>query len=863
MSELYEQTIGINFEAKNGISKPVEDAEKSLTDFTAVAMRTAKELSALFSKDQITRAQNLANTVRAFNGSWESNVAEGFKRIKAVNDADDLGDAFSKMTAAQVSAIKGLYETPEKELHDFSVTAINAADSMSKLFSKEEVTQAKELAKAMRGFNEAWEGDTLGGLSGIAGAKDVKELAEAFSKLTSGQANIVSGLFKGPEKVNKDFSGSARTMASYLSNTFTKDEFKKASEMAASIRQFKEGWEQDTDKGLSMLKGVQNIDKLAEALSNLSSSQVSTLGKLIEEPENALTPLQTRLEKVAQKAQKSLKGFKSSLDHIGNIIRYRIIRGGISRLVQEMNEGTKSVYIFARAFRQMDQNNIAATLDKYATLTDAIRGNLGAAWATTLSALSDVLTPFLDKLSEAISKVTAFASAMNGSTTYMKVATDNVKRYYDTVANGLQDIKVIGNHTKYEEALIPENVSKFAENIRNNLSGVGELTSGVAAGLAILLIGTGHVVAGLEVGAAALGIKNLTNQVDENNTKSKIEQAFQDIGGILPAIELGLGLVFAANGKFQWGIPLILRAASNSLEKLGDFNFEEDLKTKFKIADTTLNAISLGLGAVLCYFGEYKFGVPLLVGGLIGTAKSIEHNWDDIMGAFENLGQKIEIWWWALWNNLAGASWAEKVNAYYDAFPELRPKNTSGTPYNLNNLEGEGEELRGLINNSSQLELALKESSGTNALKEWTDERVDAMADAVDGFVGGIGEVAAKIGKVLVGLVYEGFDQRYNGLDRVNKYADGGFPSAGSLFIAGEVPGQTELVGTINGRTGVAGGAEITGIREAIYEVGAEILAGMAENRTVVNVEGNADGIFNMVRAKSADYTRRTGEFAF
>ena len=50
--------------------------------------------------------------------------------------------------------------------------------------------------------------------------------------------------------------------------------------------------------------------------------------------------------------------------------------------------------------------------------------------------------------------------------------------------------------------------------------------------------------------------------------------------------------------------------------------------------------------------------------------------------------------------------------------------------------------------------------------------------------------------------------------------AEGGFPNQGSLFVAGEVPGQAEMVGNINGRTGVASGKEITGIADAVYDTG-------------------------------------------
>ena len=54
----------------------------------------------------------------------------------------------------------------------------------------------------------------------------------------------------------------------------------------------------------------------------------------------------------------------------------------------------------------------------------------------------------------------------------------------------------------------------------------------------------------------------------------------------------------------------------------------------------------------------------------------------------------------------------------------------------------------------------------------------------------------------------------------IEPMAEGGFPTQGSLFVAGEVPNSTEMVGNINGKTGVASGKEITGISEAVYNTG-------------------------------------------
>ncbi len=58
-----------------------------------------------------------------------------------------------------------------------------------------------------------------------------------------------------------------------------------------------------------------------------------------------------------------------------------------------------------------------------------------------------------------------------------------------------------------------------------------------------------------------------------------------------------------------------------------------------------------------------------------------------------------------------------------------------------------------------------------------------------------------------------------NSAKTIEQYAVGGFPQRYSLFMAGE-NGIPEIAGTVGGRTAVAGGAEITGIRDAVYSTG-------------------------------------------
>lgn len=68
---------------------------------------------------------------------------------------------------------------------------------------------------------------------------------------------------------------------------------------------------------------------------------------------------------------------------------------------------------------------------------------------------------------------------------------------------------------------------------------------------------------------------------------------------------------------------------------------------------------------------------------------------------------------------------------------------------------------------------------------------------------------------------------------QIPAYADGGFPNEYSLFMAGE-HGIPELMGTVGGRTAVAGGAEITGIRDAVYQSGQEEAALLREQNELL-----------------------------
>lgn len=102
----------------------------------------------------------------------------------------------------------------------------------------------------------------------------------------------------------------------------------------------------------------------------------------------------------------------------------------------------------------------------------------------------------------------------------------------------------------------------------------------------------------------------------------------------------------------------------------------------------------------------------------------------------------------------------------------------------------------------------------------------------------------------------------------VQGYATGGFPKSYSMFYAGE-NGTVEALGTVGGKTAVAGGAEITGIRDAVNETGqaeAKLLqtaVGLLEIIAEKDYGITQNDIGRAAQNFSREYMNRTGRPAY
>lgn len=193
-------------------------------------------------------------------------------------------------------------------------------------------------------------------------------------------------------------------------------------------------------------------------------------------------------------------------------------------------------------------------------------------------------------------------------------------------------------------------------------------------------------------------------------------------------------------------------------------------------------------------------------------------------------------------------------------------------------LDGKGKNDGSLVQGADNAKSALdKVAKGTyNPVVKVTTSNLSETKKEVSGLQKALDDLSKQQNikvKMTVDIANAGTSQQHL---QVNNYfgtrliaeAEGGFPPQGSMFVAGEVPGQAEMVGTINGKTGVASGKEITGIADAVRDTGqteAELLKEqnrllrqiLTKSGTVTLTPSAAAG--RWVSQSQAAYARATG----
>lgn len=147
---------------------------------------------------------------------------------------------------------------------------------------------------------------------------------------------------------------------------------------------------------------------------------------------------------------------------------------------------------------------------------------------------------------------------------------------------------------------------------------------------------------------------------------------------------------------------------------------------------------------------------------------------------------------------------------------------------------------------------------------------INWIVDGINGIIGGFNKVVNWAAGV-IGADWGGVDlvpKVSLGRINVDGYELGGFPKEYSLFMAGE-HGRAEMLGTVGGQTAVAGGTEITGIRDAVYSTSQQEIELLRQQNQLLQAilkkeyGISKDDIGRAAQDYNRDYMRRTGRPAY
>ena len=314
--------------------------------------------------------------------------------------------------------------------------------------------------------------------------------------------------------------------------------------------------------------------------------------------------------------------------------------------------------------------------------------------------------------------------------------------------------------------VIPENIKSTIGTI------VGVIATGMFAIGAVLALSGANIPLGIALlaGGAMMYASAIVPNWDElpNSVKETLSVINIAVG---TGLALGAILAFSA-GNIPLGIGL-MAAGATMLGTTIALNWNAIVDNVKGTNGLILGALSTGLlvlGGILTFSGAFiPLGIGLMAAGAAGLATAIGVNWDAIVGVFKSIINNLNT-------ILSGAFLAV-------GFLMLLNPATMGLGLALI--------FAGL-------------QAGYTALQTDSNPIVSFVKDMINGIIDAINSGLKKINSAFasIGLGSISFNL-------IPKFADGGFPTEGQMFIAREA--GAEMVGNIGRRTAVANNDQIVG----------------------------------------------------
>ena len=607
----------------------------------------------------------------------------------------------------------------------------------------------------------------------------IKNLQNTISRLNAA-ITATAKRVKNFDFANMQFPESSFLSVTHMANAYTDLEYAARQAYVAM----------EAAHNIGSLAMPENITKLSDAIDNLSGK----VGKMKTEVAHNARQAQREIDNSAKESEHSISLAHNVIaDKLSNLFAsikriafYRVIRSAIKAVTQGFQEGIRNAYQWAvennHAFQQV--------MDTYATKSLYLKNTLGALASTVLTALLPSVESLVNAFVWGTNIVNEFIAAITGQSSFL-MAKEVATVFADSVENATKKQKELNQQLMAFDEL------NVITTPRNNGRGADEL----------------------------LDLSDAFEEVNVSEKMQSIADAIKNaipligttIAENLPGILAGIGAAAMFTTFFGGAIKTAL---SNAL--FGGGGAEGVQSIINSLMNNKVFTFVVGLGAIIggvflsneagkaLANGEVFKGIAEGIGGAIAAAiggKFLAATFGISSGLGITMGAELSV-------VVTLASWVfntEKGKAF---------------------IEGVGEEIESILTTGKGT--AGETVNGIPKFQKNSIAGFEFISDTTNRVAASIGMSTNK--SYVTPISADDFDQS----PIIKKYAGGGLPEMGSVFVAGEVPGQAEMVGNINGRTGVASGQEITGIADAVYATGNEEANLLRELVAVVKAGGGS-----------------------
>ena len=498
-----------------------------------------------------------------------------------------------------------------------------------------------------------------------------------------------------------------------------------------------------------------------------------------------------------------------------------------------------------------------------------------------------------------------YKSGADGIADSFNTATESAKKFKGATL-GIDELNVIsppsssgagagsmfeglGVDSLWNESLFNDIQMKVADIKQKVASALEEITT-IASGFS-LAIGTLLVLTGantmLGLGLMAAGAVGLATAIGINwdSMGGEIDQTLSAITGTVAGFALALGAIMALSGaNIPLGIALIAVGAASLISNaaINWTSTDSHVENALTSIEGIVSGACLGVGALLALTGAaLPLGIALMAVGAVGLVSTVGINWSSVkdpvqrtitqittilgtgllaLGAIVAFtGANIPL---GLGMMAAGAlSLATSVVPNMNILPEKVKKVIDGIAKVAGGSLLAIGAILALTGANIPLGLGMMAAGGVNLVAALTpnwDSIVDKVRETFAKVVQVVRDAVEKIKKSFKEA--EGFSIYTSGIDGldsggVKKYAAGGFPEVGQMFLAREA--GPELVGSIGGRTAVANNDQIVAaVSEGVYSAVVAAMSAAGDSGQSVNVYLDGKQIYRSVKKVESERGR-------